>query len=552
MIADSWVLDDLARHTSNGSNPKIVTIDEMIGRYKAQSQNDLWKMLGKKTYDNTKTDYEFWDKLRRGKQPGYELGSIFAKPIVNILISSVLGDEGIEAKTVPPIEGEKDTVTPSSEDIVYTNKALNRWLSGIYGQLIKIVDDLYSLGDQYVIVNPDGSLSVASPEMVSVEYDKLDYRKPVKYTITSMLDDLEVKDIYTKDTRELVIKNISKDSVTLENGIIIQPKAEITQRFSVLIGRIPVVHLTNDRSGNELYGRPVYEALLPLFSRYNDLLDKALVGTELMGNPIPTLEGMDDVQDTVERNSRDNPDQYTDLDGTLEDRPQMILDDESFMIVGKGGQFRFVSPTVGFTEDVRSMLKILFLLMLEYARIPETAWGGEMGQARSTSVEQMKPFHQFIELKRVELERMGGDSSSDNIPQNGLLAILDVWLRMKALTDGKIRVLPTQIKWPDLSLPDEKLNLEKTKFAHESNLVKDSTTLKILNLKGVDDPEAEVNDAKEEADKRRQEFDKQLEDAYNNGDNAGTKTSGYNDTPMNDPGEVPDDAARAKQPETDT
>jgi len=79
---------------SNGNGATKEVVAEIIGRTKPLTYNDMWKALGKKSVDHTKTDYQFWDKLRRGKQEGYEFAALFAKPIVNILISSVLGDKG--------------------------------------------------------------------------------------------------------------------------------------------------------------------------------------------------------------------------------------------------------------------------------------------------------------------------------------------------------------------------------------------------------------------------------------------------------------------------
>jgi hypothetical protein len=507
--------------SSNGSNGNQADevgetrVQEMIGRYTYTTvQHSLWTGG---TIDETKTNYQFWDKLRRGQMDGYSLGGLFAKPISDRFTARVLG-KGIEMKlagNAPGAGGETQSVmlggigdSEKTEESAfdYTNDQLRAWMQRIHAQIIQVVGDMYGLGDQYIVVNPDGSLSVPSPDMVEPEWDPLDYRKKIKYTITSRLPKVQVKDIYTATERVLEIKNTFHEDVVLGDGIVIKPDQTVLRTFANLIGRIPIVHFPNERSANELFGRPIYESLLTLFSQYDDLIFKALKGAKLMGCPIPTIEGVEDFDETIAQNSRDVDETYQDVDGVEVERTQLVFDEESVMLVGPGGRFHFAAPPGGFTSDVRSMLKVLFLLMLEYCGIPEAVWGGEMGQARSTSVEQMRDFNAAIERRRIELERAGEDAEGD-IPQDGLLALADIWLRMRRLTDPKIKVAPVEIVWPELTLQDEKMVLEKTRFALEQTLVRKVKALELLRMAGIEKPGDEVAMAIKEAEEWMDKFD---------------------------------------------
>ena len=73
------------------SSPQPVS--ELIGRYVAgDAQMTLFRSRSwVKTVDETIPDYEFYDRLRRGKAKGYTLGGLFAKRIERVIASWVLG-----------------------------------------------------------------------------------------------------------------------------------------------------------------------------------------------------------------------------------------------------------------------------------------------------------------------------------------------------------------------------------------------------------------------------------------------------------------------------
>lgn len=465
----------------------IQRVKEIIGRARIATTN-FWRVI--RSYysvDTTKTDYQWWDKFRRGKQAGYEFSGLFAKPITEILASWVMG-EMIEPRLV------------DQDD--YTDNLLQKFFKRVHGTLVNLVIDLYALGDQYIIINPDGSLSIPSPDLVEVAYDPLDYRRMVKVTITSRLEQATVTDEYRLDGRTVTIKWQTRERKDTE-----------TFTYQNLIGKLPVVHLANDRSGNETNGRPVYESLQHLYDRYNNLVEKMVDGAELMGNPIPTFEGIDSIDAFLAANQTSPVDTFYNENNVEQEHVQIDFDNLPAIITGAGGKFKFSSPGNGFTDDVRNTLKTLFVLVMEHTRIPEAVWGLELSSARATAIEQMKTFHMYIWQKRWQLQGQGADADLGMEAKGGLLELCDIWLRMRAITDRRVKVAPVTLKWSELAQMDEQLKYQKTESAHNKGVITDETYLKNLDI--VEDVEKEVADANDQMQDDGDRFDQDVEDALN-------------------------------------
>lgn len=470
--------------------PKQV-VSEIIGR--TATVLPFWRssQTVSKTVDQTQTDYEFWDKLRRGKQSGYKFGGLFCMPILQTLSSHVLGD-GPRLALVEGGDPDND-----ADPRTYTDKQLETFMQHHYAFFADSLIDLYGLGDHYVIVNQnDATLSVAPPHTVEVDRDPFDYRRITQYTITTKTDDATIKDIYRDDGRTVEIT-----WNTTEDGH--QAGQVETYEFANLIGRIPVVHWPNDRAANETHGRPIYEPLLRLFSRYDDLLEKAIDGAELMGNPIPTFEGMENISETIEANATEEDPTYTDREDNTQTRKTIRFDLLAAIFVGKGGQFKFAAPSGGFTEDIRNMLKSLFLLLLDFTRIPEFMWGGAIASSKASAEVQWPPFVQYIQYKRAQWEGVGMDAETGRGAQGGLLELADIWLRCRALIDPRIVVDAVAVQWPDLMMEDQQLQFEKVQWASGTGKLTDKTALELLDV--VDDPSREIKDAAAEAEQARAE-----------------------------------------------
>src|SRR5262249_27999364 len=154
------------------------------------------------------------------------------------------------------------------------NEQIHHFLERYQSLFIASTVDEYCLGNQYLIVNPDCTLSVASPETVTVDYSASDYGRVERVIIRTKQERATTETVYTSEKRVVTIQYFDK-------------RGTVREEYENFIGRIPIVHWANDRSANEIYGRPIYEAALPLLMYYDDLMLNIMEGVKLLGNPMP-------------------------------------------------------------------------------------------------------------------------------------------------------------------------------------------------------------------------------------------------------------------------
>ena len=454
-------------------------VAEIIGRNAVgYAQMAFRSRYATTTVDQTIPDYEFYDKLRRGKQPGYKLGAIFAPRIERVLAAWVFG-EGVNVTL------NKDVAEQYPEEAVkYTNEQLKNFIDGLLdsGQdnegddpdldvdsgaiMLNIFKDAVGLGDQYPVVNADGSISVPSVDTVNVIRDELDYRRVLAVQLILKTEKVTITDEYRADGRTITTR-------TLVNGNIV----ETVETFANLIGRIPVVHVAYGRSSNETNGHSIHEWLLKLYDQYDDVLHKQLDGVKLLGNPILAFTGLEDLTAVIDANKPMAMETYQDQNGNEVNRPQLNIDRNSVLLIGKGGDAKFVTPPVGFTEDTKTALKTLFLLLLDYTGIPESIWGNELSSARASSETQMT---QFVKELRGWQNDNGG----------WVARLCKIWLQYRALTDPKLIVDKLTAEWPAAIEEDKELLLKFLEAAKENGLIQGETMLRLMEL--VDDPADEV------------------------------------------------------------
>jgi len=234
-------------------------VAEMIGRYVvAGAQLNVFRSRARvKTVDETIPDYEFYDRLRRCKAEGFTLAGLFCARIERILAAWVLGD-GV---TVTLHEGAA-TGTLAARRRDYTNGLLAEFIAGLLdagqdeagaalevdagqgAQLLALYRDSLGLGDQYVIMNVDGTLSIPSPDTVTIQRNMLDYRRWDAVIVVTKLNGWEITDEYRRLDRTVTYK---------EGG-----EVRAVQTYPNLLGVIPVV------------GKAI--ATLPLLSSHRDIL----------------------------------------------------------------------------------------------------------------------------------------------------------------------------------------------------------------------------------------------------------------------------------------
>ncbi len=479
---------------------KFQRLQEMIGR----AANPTPRIGGQArvSVDRTQTDYAFWARLRRGQQKGYELGGLFAQPMAEIVTGWVLGPGVKIEMPSPPLapphlmeRGIRQTAPPRclAERGLGGEDAINHFLARNRQLIWQWVYDSLTLGDAYLVVNPDGTLTPIPPDQVEVVTDAADWRRVLAYRITTRIETATVVDEYRLDGRTVKIKNQSPPPTPPHrnregNGLTPSLNGE-TREYENLIGRLPVIHLANDREANEIYGHPVYEGLLKLFAQYDEVLRKSLDGVKIMGHPIPVIEGMDDPAETLAMNSND-AERWLDASGNWQERPVVDFGRLSMMILGKGGHFKFASPGQ-FSGDAGRLLEYLFLLMLQHAKIPEWVWGGAIASSKASVDAQRPAFTMMIEARRSRLEA-------------ALIELVRVWLATMELTSPVRRGIEfpgyatnvhwmwtgaegdpcagLQIVWPEMVAEEQSMTLRKVDFAYSQGIIDKTEARGLLGL----------------------------------------------------------------------
>jgi hypothetical protein len=458
----------IVQTNGNGADHNgLAPISELIGRGIAGDNqiNLIRSRAAVTTVDRTVPDYEFYDRLRRGKAKGYSLGGLFCKRIEQIFAAWVLGDM--------PVIGLTDA-DEEDEARIYTNTRLAAFAQDNHSQFMTVMRDMLGLGDQYIIVNGDGTLSVPSPDTVTIKRAERDYRTIEAIIVETRMGKQTIIDEYRADRRTVMVK---------EGERIVE-----LNTYPNIIGRIPIVHLAHGRSANETNGHPIHEPLLSLFDAYDDVAYKQIDGAKLLGNPFLYFAGMEDINAVVNANDPSTAETYTAPDGSTQTRAQLNIDQNAVFVVGKGGSVGFASPQVGFSADTAQTLKTLFWLLLDHTGIPEFIWGNQVSSGRSSSETQLDQFVRDIESRRAEMEEY-------------LLDLCNIWVAIMAIVDSQLVVDELTATWPPLINEDQEVRLKYVEFAVNNTLLTDKTALGLLDL--VDDPEAEIEAAAAQAAERQ-------------------------------------------------
>lgn len=442
-----------------------VPVREMIGRTASPLSVAVQNVYATTTTDWTKADPEWWDKLRRGKQKGYELGALFARPISGILADWTLG-KGLLLRT-----GHEAT-----------DQALTQFADDHLTTLLDAEEEAVGLGNEYLAVETDGSLTRLSPNLVTPILNPANARDVWGYTVhTKPSENVEITDTYRiKPTpeRRLIIKS----TVSLTDGTTAQ-HVDSDETYPLLIDELPIIPINESASSNEVYGHPYYEALRKLFAEYDDTLSKSLSGVKVMGNPLPVLEEVEDPAAEIDTLSGGRT-----VTTVLEDGTQVaipVIDFAALRMLITRGKFKFAGPD-GFTQDAGRLLEFLFLLMLQHSRIPEWVWGGAVASSMASVQAQWPAWERFIQGRQRRLV-------------TPLRAAARVHLKYRALVERGLRPdLKIGVDFPNLASRSEENLRGWTELADKAGAIRKETIVRVADLPGVQDPTAEVAAAAQE------------------------------------------------------
>ena len=436
-------------------------------------------------YDIGQADYAFWDRARRGKARGLGLGGLFIKPLASKIASWTLGQ-------LPKIHSDNSTA----------QELVAEWVSAHHAKLIEAYEEACALGDCYLLVNADLTLTILPPQVVMPILAKDDYSRVIGYRVTEVYQNpytfskMTIQNDYTATER---VRTVSVDADVVENGSYKRQTNTIkTQTFRNLAGKIPIIPIAYDAGADERYGHPVAEALLHAMYRYDDVFEYAIAGNKRQGRPTPVISKMGDVDQIDKFWARfGKEEKYIDNDG--DEQTQEVLDFDADQVLTLGGNAEFDWKAPGsFTSDTQNLLELLFYLILQHSEIPEFVWGNAIASSKASAESQMPPFVRFVQKKQGQITRWLG-------------AVLEVVVAIIRTYETGIRKdEKVTIGWMPLTNADGALTLQAVQLGLDRGLIDMETALKLMPL-DIENPRGVLMKAKAEEAERAEEYDRRQE-----------------------------------------
>lgn len=438
---------------SNFTQPIYTRVRSMTRRWRSSFKQPLptWN----------RSDYDYYTRLYRGQVTGLEVSGLLVKPIVSKLASWTLG-------RAPRWKLDSET----------SQQALSDWWNDAHPEILRAWRGALTQADAALVINSDLSVTLLPPDCVDPIVAEDDFGNIIGWRVSQVLQHPEttqrmtVEDEYYADRR---IHRVTIDGVQ-----------QTEETFPNLLGRIPLVVISNQPGPGEKFGHAEAEALLPLLHKYGEVMEAAIEGNVLQGRPTPvlTFETVQDLEKFDEENATFET--RTLPDGTRE-RVKTYAVELSQLLVASGATFAYASPG-NFTGDTAQLLEILFYLLLEHSELPEFVFGNAIASSKASAETQLPVFLEFIKARRGEMARW-------------LIEIAEIVLGYLALITPGVTVSTPILQWESLDQEDGSLTLESIKWAFAEGLLDELTALQLLPPE-IDDPEAVLAKAKEEREER--------------------------------------------------
>lgn len=464
----------------------------MIGRVGRVTINMLQRRPYRATKDLTRADYQFYDKLRRCTAEGLHLSALLVKPVLSKIASWVMG-----------IAPQWKVDDPESQD------RLNAWWGEWQADILATYEDSMGLGDYYLVFNADGTITPVSPDVVEPIVSPDNYAQIIGWRITERYQHPTEIHKYMIEVNEYYA-DVRLRWVEFETTPPLTPARSNTgmESYRNLLGVIPVVHVPNNRGGNQIFGTPELEALVAtennVLYRYDELLDAALSGNVRQGRPTPvmTFNDLASLDDFFTRNATRVTDDET-------DETYYEVDFDGDKLVMAVGDFKYASPA-GASGDAKTLLEVLYWLFVEHTEIPDIIMGTQMGQSRSSGEDQVDTLVKFITKKRGQVKRW-------------VVQLADLALRWLALTEPGIRYTKAPIPaWTALTSEDGQLKFTVVRWAYAEGLIDRQTALELAPTLEIEDVAGVLEAADAEAQTRNRDtrnqvdFDAALDEAIQN------------------------------------
>jgi len=429
--------------------------------------------------DLTQPDYAFWDKARRGKAAGLEISGLLLKPLASKIASYVMGKE------------------PRWKcDDRNAQLHLNEWWSNHHADMLRVFEESLNLGDFFVVINADLSVTIMPPHLVDPIVDEQNFSKIIGWRITQTFSHptdtgrtMTIVNDYTAEKRV--------ETITYDSGVS-RPRT-----YRNLIGLVPVIHVPNRKGMDETFGRAEGEAVIPLLQKYGEIFDAAIKGNIRQGRPTPVIEEMGDpkaVDKFMERYSRQVT--TTLSDGTTETVNVVDFDADNLVVLPNQAKFSWKSPA-SMSADVEALLGLLFYLYLQHTEVPEFVWGNAIASSKASADAQMPPFIKWLEKRRGLVETW---------MQQIARVVLAYYSVFETRVDAET---PIMIQWQPLNEQDGNLVLNAVKYAHsETSIIDDKTALELLPLR-IENVEDALRAGQKQRDERQAQQDQRDQAAIN-------------------------------------
>lgn len=421
------------------------------------------------TFDIGQCDYAWWDKARRGAVNGLAIAGLFLKPLASKKAAWVLGQ-------VPQFK-----YTERDEQKDETNKKVNEWFQEHHSEILAAMEESANLGDYYIVVNPDESVSVLTPDVVEPIVDENDYSKQIGWRIIQSFAHPQ----YPMRVQTIIDEYYENWRVRIVRG----GSGEKRERFRNLTGLLPVFHIANNRHGGEMFGHPEGEPLVQSLHHYGEVLDAAVGGNLRQGRPTPKFERLgsqENVNAFIEAFGKTET--RTLDDGTIERYTVMEFSSDQVVYLGENGTFDYASPQ-SFTADTMNILQILFYLFIQHTELPEFIWGGAINASKASAEAQLPPFVKWAEKEQGRAEQW-------------LIPLVIYITVLKSLYDIDVKYKEGEkpkVRWFPLSEGDGKLTLEAIKVALTMGKWKPEWVVPYMPL-DIDNPEEIIQGIIEQAE----------------------------------------------------
>jgi len=417
--------------------------------------------------DVSQTDYAYWDRARRGKVTGLEMAGLFLAPLSDKKAQWVLG-------MYPRWETGR----------AKADRLVNDWWLRNHPSVVRAYKEAGALGDCYLVVNGDLSVTVVPPNMVSRLTDPDDYSKHIGYVVRQNIPYLgDIGNPRTDVALDMSRQIVEDYYFASERWHVVRVEGGATlkaTRYKNIVGRIPVIHIANRTGADEMFGRADGEPLLNLLIRYNDVLEQALKGNIRQGRPTPVIEGLGSAEQVDEFWTRFGRRETHHNADTGEDETIYVIDFDPDVLITLGGDgaFKYASPQP-FSTDTLNLLQILFYLIVQNSQIPEFVWGGAIGSSKASAAAQLEPFIKWVVKQRDEA-------------MSWIQELNDLVVAYLSVYEGGLRNLSPKPMWRPIASADGRLTLDTIIWAWTKQLIGDARARWMLGL----DDDATIEDAK--------------------------------------------------------